>query len=50
MYLAKKTMKKISRNISFMTEVLFPKFYLNQSIFFARNKKVEKIFDSREGK
>jgi len=33
--------KKISRNISFMTKILFPKFYLNQTIFFTRNKKVE---------
>jgi len=25
-----------------MTEIFFPKFYLNQSIFFTRNRKVEK--------
>jgi len=25
----------------FFYEILFPKFYLNQSIFFTRNKKVE---------
>jgi len=37
-----KEINKISQNISFMMEILFSKFYLNQSIFFTRNKKVKK--------
>jgi len=36
---------KIPQNISFMryfSEIYFSKFYLNQSLFFTRNRKVEK--------
>jgi len=37
-----KEINKIQQNISFMMEILFSMFYLNQSIFLHAIKKVEK--------